>query len=68
MAPRAFAAAAALSACGSRALRLSGVSCCRAGQPALQLHADVVALQRVGSSRIRDQPRVSCADRWILYH
>ena len=29
---------------------------------------DLVALQRVGSSQIRDRTRVSCIGRWILYH
>ena len=28
----------------------------------------LVALQHVGSSRTRDQTRISCLGRWILYH
>ena len=53
-------AACGLSSCGSWALEY---------RQAQQLWCmGLVALQRVGSSWIRDQTRVSCFDKQVLYH
>ena len=64
--------------CRARALGHSGWSSCGTGTQHLWLPGSgeqaqrlrpmgLVALQHVGSSRIRDWPHVSCTDRWILY-
>ena len=64
--------------CRAWALGHSGCSSCGmcgqhlwlpgSGEQAQRLRPmGLVALQHVGSSRIRDWPHVSCTDRWVLY-
>ena len=51
-------------ACGLQELRLPGPR----AQAQWLWHMGLIALQHVGSSRIRDQTHVSCIGRQILYH
>ena len=72
-----------LSSYSTWASHYSGFSCFRAQAPgcsgsvlwlpgsraqAQSWHMVLVAPQHMGSSRIRDQTRVSCIGKWIFYH